>query len=77
MTVKKKSKPKMGSSSKGLTTTIKNCTFTVNSEWDADTIQVILSVARGLENLTKIFKSQKIIVDAMVKVGETGEKKCD
>lgn len=48
-------------------TTISNNTFT-GVVWDAKSVEAIQTVATGLLNLTKLFISQNINIDAMLKI---------
>lgn len=38
--------------------------------WDADAVQTVQTVATALLNLTELFKSQNVTIDAMIKVSE-------
>lgn len=52
-------------------TTITNNTF-VGVQWDAQAIESVNMVAKGLLNLTELFRTQNINIEAMLKVD--GEK---
>jgi hypothetical protein len=47
--------------------TISNCNCT-GVIWDGQAIEAINYVARGLMNLTEVFRSQNIQIDSMIKV---------
>ena len=51
-------------------TVISDCNFKSNIEvvWDKVTLETIDKVAQGLLNLTQLFNSQKIVVDALLKI---------
>jgi hypothetical protein len=59
-------------------TTISNSTFT-GVHWDAEAIESVSMVAKGLLNLTEIFKSQNIHIDSMLRINtdlpKTNKKK--
>lgn len=46
---------------------IQNCNFHSDVIWDASTMEVVLTVAQGLVNLTELFKSQKVDL-TMIKI---------
>jgi hypothetical protein len=48
-------------------TVISNNTF-VGVQWDGKSIEAIQTVAEALLNLTKVFRSQHIEIDAMLKI---------
>ena len=50
-------------------TTIKDCTF-YGVRWDAQALDSIQLVAQALLNLTTLFRSQEIHIDAMIKVDQ-------
>jgi hypothetical protein len=49
--------------------TISNNTFT-GVHWDAEAVQAIVLVAQALLNLTELFKSQNINIEALLRVNE-------
>jgi hypothetical protein len=50
-----------------ITTTISNNTFT-GVHWDAQAVESVSMVAKGLLNLTELFKSQNIQINSMLKI---------
>ena len=46
---------------------ISNCTFN-GIVWDKTTLEVVKTVAQGLLNLTELFKSQNVQIDALLKI---------
>lgn len=53
---------------------IQNCRFAA-VEWDKAALETLQTVARGLANLTELFKSQNVTVEAMIRVGQEGPPK--
>ncbi|OHB72170.1 MAG: hypothetical protein A2W23_04885 [Planctomycetes bacterium RBG_16_43_13] len=51
-------------------TVISDCNFESHNQviWDKVTLETIDKVAQGLLNLTQLFNSQKIVVDALLKI---------
>lgn len=56
-----------------VTTTITNCSF-VGTQWDAQAIESVSMVAKGLLNLSELFRTQNINIDSMLKIN-TNEPK--
>ena len=50
-----------------ITTTISNNTFT-GVHWDAQAVESVSMVAKGLLNLTELFRTQNIHIDSMLKI---------
>jgi len=50
-----------------ITTTISNNTFT-GVHWDAQAIESVSMVAKGLLNLSELFRTQNIHIDSMLKI---------
>ncbi len=48
-------------------TLITNCNF-YGVQWDAKAVQSVQTVAEALLNLTKLFASQSVQIDAMLKI---------
>jgi hypothetical protein len=46
---------------------IENCTFN-GVVWDKNVLDTVNLVARGLVNLTELFKNQHVTIDSMLKV---------
>jgi len=56
-------------------TAITNCTF-IGTQWDAQAIESVSMVAKGLLNLTDLFRTQNIHIDSMLKINtDPPEKK--
>jgi hypothetical protein len=55
-------------------TEITGCTL-IGVQWDGQAIEAVCATARALENLTQLFRSQNIRIDAMIKVGGDGNDK--
>jgi len=51
---------------------VKGCNF-YGVKWDAPALEVLATVAKGLTNLTELFKSQHITIESMLtlKGGDT------
>lgn len=52
--------------------TITGCNF-VGVQWDKSTLETINLVAKGLVNLTELFKSQNVEIETLLKI--TNDKK--
>jgi hypothetical protein len=50
-----------------ITTSISNNTFT-GVHWDAQAVESVSMVAKGLLNLTELFRTQNIHIDSMLKI---------
>jgi hypothetical protein len=50
-----------------ITTTISNNTFT-GVHWDAQAVESVSMVAKGLLNLSELFRTQNIHIDSMLKI---------
>jgi hypothetical protein len=48
---------------------IKDCSF-YGVKWDEPALEVLHTVAKGLFNLTELFKSQNVTVDSLLKIKE-------
>lgn len=51
--------------------TIENCNF-AGVHWDAKAVEAVQTVANALLNLTRLFESQEVKVDTMVRIGSDG-----
>lgn len=49
-------------------TTISNCNF-YGVKWDPAALDTVQTVARALENLTRLFASGNVKIESMVRVG--------
>lgn len=49
------------------TTQIENCSF-YGVKWDTPSLEVMATVAKGLTNLTELFKSQNVTIETLLKV---------
>ena len=52
---------------KGNRVLVENCIFK-GIEWDKSSVEVVLTVAKGLLNLTELFKSQNIQIETLLKI---------
>ncbi len=57
----------------GHSTIIQNCSFNGVS-WDKSSLEVVSLVAKGLVNLSDLFKSQNVQIDALLKIPEHNSK---
>lgn len=53
---------------------VENCIFK-GVEFDKSSLDVIASVARGLENLTKLFGAQNIKIESLLTIGTKENEK--
>lgn len=52
------------------TNSISHCNLTA-VQWDGKALESVQTVAKGLLNLTELFKSQNINIEAMIKINPT------
>lgn len=62
-------KEKKQTKNEPITTTISNNTFT-GVHWDADAVESVNMVAKGLLNLSELFKSQNIHIDSLLNINK-------
>ena len=48
-------------------TAVTNCTF-IGTQWDAQAVESVSMVAKGLLNLSELFCTQNIHIDSMLKI---------
>lgn len=48
--------------------TIDNCQF-YGVKWDIESLEVLKTVARGLTNLTELFRSQNVTINSLLSIG--------
>lgn len=54
--------------------TIQDCSFESKIVWDADTVELLKTVAEGLTNMTRLFVSQNIEMTCLTVVNEEKSK---
>lgn len=50
-------------------TSVQHCNF-IGVKWDGKALEAVNDVAKGLLNLTELFKSQGIKIDCFLKIGK-------
>jgi hypothetical protein len=66
----KKTKKTKKTNEEPITTTISNNTFT-GVHWDANAVESVSMVAKGLLNLSELFRSQNIQIDSMLRINNS------
>lgn len=67
--MKRKTRNKKRQSKSSFNNTVQNCHF-IGVKWDEPALAVLATVAKGLENLTTLFKAQNVEIKSLLHIGE-------